>query len=51
VKNERHIEIKLISSEIIRMMSDGLGSRARKSWKGSGSGRGNFEKDSEQSEE
>jgi hypothetical protein len=37
VENERRITIKLIAIEIIRMMSDGYGTKARKSWKGSGS--------------
>jgi hypothetical protein len=30
VKNERRIRIKLIAMEIIRMMSDDLGTRTRK---------------------
>jgi hypothetical protein len=38
VKNERRIRIKLIASEIIRIMSDDLDTRLQKSWKGSGSG-------------
>jgi hypothetical protein len=37
VKNEKRIRIQLIATEIIRLMSDGLGTKARKSWKGSGS--------------
>jgi hypothetical protein len=37
-KNERRITIMLIAIEIIRMMSNGLGTRARKSWKVSGGG-------------
>jgi hypothetical protein len=37
VKNERWIRIKLIAIDIIGMMSDDLGTKARKSWKGSGS--------------
>jgi hypothetical protein len=38
VKNERWIEIKLIAIKIMKMTNDGLGTRARKSWKGSESG-------------
>jgi hypothetical protein len=38
VKNERRIRTELIAIEIIRMMSDDLGTRAGSSWKGSRDG-------------
>jgi hypothetical protein len=46
VKNERRVKIKRIAIEIeiIRMKSDDSGTKARKSCKGTGSGRGNFDR-------
>jgi hypothetical protein len=38
VENQKRITIKLIAIEIIRIKNGDLGSRAQKSWKGSGSG-------------
>jgi hypothetical protein len=42
VKNERRIRSKLTAIKIIRMISDDLGTRARKRWNGLGRERGNF---------
>jgi hypothetical protein len=51
LKNKSRIRIKLIAIEIVRMMSADLGTRTRNSWKGSGSGRRNFERQLGQSKE